>query len=43
MASFGKTQVDESCFMIFQYPNDQMAILDCSFKVKTNVEAYIYG
>lgn len=43
IATFGKTNVDESCFMIFKYPDDQMAILDCSFKVKTNVEAYIYG
>jgi predicted dehydrogenase len=43
LATFGKSQVDENCFMIFQYPDDQMAILDCSFKVNTNVEAYIYG
>jgi len=43
MASFGPTNVDESCAMLFQYPNDAIAILDASVVVKTNTEAFIYG
>jgi len=42
-ASFGQTKVDENCAMLFQYPNDAIAILDSSVVVNTNTEAFIYG
>ncbi|MBI1224640.1 MAG: gfo/Idh/MocA family oxidoreductase [Bacteroidetes bacterium] len=40
MSSLG---VDDSCAMIFEYPDKRLAILDCSLVLKTEIEAYIYG
>lgn len=40
MSSLG---ADDSCAMIFEYPSNRMAVLDCSLVVKTEIEAYIYG
>lgn len=34
---------DDSCAMILEYPDNRLAILDCSLVVKTEIEAYIYG
>ena len=34
---------DDGCAMIFEYPGNRIAILDCSLVVKTEIEAYIYG
>lgn len=34
---------DDSCAMIFEYPGNRLAILDCSLVMKTEIEAYIYG
>jgi predicted dehydrogenase len=34
---------DDSCAMIFEYPGNRLAVLDCSLVAKTQVEAYIYG
>ncbi len=34
---------DDSCAMIFEYPGNRLALLDCSLVVKTQIEAYIYG
>ena len=43
IASIGKTNVDENCAMLFKYPANKMAILDCSIVTKTATEALIYG
>jgi len=40
MSSLG---ADDSCAMIFEYPGNRLAILDCSLVLKTEIEAYIYG
>ncbi len=43
-AAFGKSDVDESCAMIFDYADaQQMAVLKSSIREKTPTEAYIYG
>lgn len=42
-AAFSHQGADDSCAMIFEYPNGRLAILDCSLAVKTQIEAYIYG
>jgi predicted dehydrogenase len=34
---------DDSCAMIFEYPGNRLAVLDCSLVVKTQIEAYLYG
>lgn len=34
---------DDSCAMIFEYPSNRLALLDCSLVVKTQIDAYIYG
>lgn len=43
IATFGQSNVDESCAMIFEYPDGQLAMLDSSFRHLSNTEAYIYG
>jgi predicted dehydrogenase len=34
---------DDSCAMLFEYPGNRLAVLDCSLVVKTQIEAYLYG
>ncbi|MFT5165960.1 MAG: putative dehydrogenase [Saprospiraceae bacterium] len=43
IANIGKTNVDENCAMLFKYPENKMAVLDCSIVTKTASEALIYG
>ncbi len=43
VATFGQSNVDESCAMIFQYSEGKLAFLDASFRYHSKTEAYIYG
>jgi predicted dehydrogenase len=42
-ATFTDQGVDDSCAMIFEWPNDRRAILHCSIKATTPTEAWIHG
>jgi predicted dehydrogenase len=42
-ARIGRTQVDEHCGMIFQYPKHEMALLSCSLITHQSIEANIFG
>lgn len=43
VATIGETNVDETCQMIFRYPNNKIANLHATILNKTATEAYIYG
>ena len=43
VASIGRSNVDESCGILFKYRNNKMAMLHCSIVTQTPTEAYIYG
>jgi predicted dehydrogenase len=43
LAIFGETGVDESCGMLFHYPENQLAILDASIALETETVAVLYG
>ena len=42
-AIIGKTNVDETCAMILNFPKNKMAILDSTVLADTPTEAFIYG
>ncbi|MEM8909513.1 MAG: Gfo/Idh/MocA family oxidoreductase, partial [Bacteroidota bacterium] len=42
-ANLGKTNVDESCSMLFKYANQKMAVLYATLTSKTTTEALIHG
>ena len=43
LAIMGETGVDESCGMLFHYPENRLAILDSSVAVNTETVAVLYG
>jgi predicted dehydrogenase len=42
-ATKNQSGADDSCAMLFDYPGNRLAVLDCSLVVKTQIEAYLYG
>jgi len=43
VATIGETNVDETCHMIFRYPNNKIANLHATLLNDTATEAFIYG
>lgn len=43
MARMSSTDVDNSCYMLFDYANGAKAILESTFEANTPTEAYIHG
>lgn len=43
IAALSRSGVDESCSMLFGYPDRQLAILDSSVVMETNTDALLYG
>jgi predicted dehydrogenase len=42
-ATFTSTDVDESCAMVFNFPNQKMSISHCTVAADTPIEAFIHG